>query len=64
MCIQGNTDEIQRPAHWNMISSNIVPFLAIFGRLALDFRESKCFLRGPKTLVKMKEQLQKEFLVI
>jgi hypothetical protein len=47
-----------------MISGNIIPVLAIFGRLALDFRESKYFLRGPETLVEMKEKLQKEFLVI
>jgi hypothetical protein len=64
MYIQGNTDEIQRPAHWNMISRNIIPVLAIFGRLALDFRVSKCFLRGPETLVERKEKLQKEFLAI
>jgi hypothetical protein len=32
----------------------IIPFLAIFSRLNLDFRESKCFLRGPETLVEMK----------
>jgi hypothetical protein len=31
-----------------------VPDLAIFGRLAPDFRESKCFLRGPETPVEMK----------
>jgi hypothetical protein len=31
-----------------------IPVLAIFGRLTLDFRESKCFLLGPETLVEMK----------
>ena len=36
-----------------------VPFLALFGSWTLDFRESKCFLRGPETLTSMKEQLQK-----
>jgi len=39
-----------------------VPVLAIFGRLTLDFRDSKSFLRETETLVEMKEQLQK-FLV-
>ena len=34
---------------------HIVPILAIFGRFTLDFRESKCFLREPETLVEMKE---------
>jgi hypothetical protein len=33
---------------------NLIPVLAIFGRLTFDFRESKCFLRGPQTLVEMK----------
>jgi len=37
----------------------VVPVLAIFGRLTLDFRESKCFLREPETLVEMKKQLTK-----
>jgi len=41
--------------------TDILPVPAIFGRLTLDFRESKCFLRGTET--QMKEQLQK-FLVI
>jgi hypothetical protein len=27
------------------------PALALFSSWTLDFRESKCFLRGPKTLV-------------
>jgi len=41
----------------------VVPVLAIFDRLTLDFRESKCFLREPETLVEMKEQLQKFQLI-
>jgi len=41
-----------------------IPVLDIFGRLKLDFRESKCFFRRPETLVDMKEELQKELLVI
>lgn len=40
-----------------------IPFQLFFGGLTLDLRESKCFLRGPETLVDMNEQLQK-FLVI
>jgi len=36
---------------------------AIFGRLTLDFSETKCFLRGTETLVEMKEKRHK-FLVI
>ena len=44
--------------------ADTIPVPDIFGRLTLDFRESKCFLRWPETLVEMKEQLQKEFLVI
>jgi len=30
-----------------------IPILAVFGRLTLDFRESKCFLQGPETLMEM-----------
>jgi len=37
----------------------LVPVLVIFGRVTLDFRESKCFLWEPETFVEMKEQLQK-----
>jgi hypothetical protein len=36
-----------------------IPVLALFGSWTLEFRESKCFLRGPETLMAMKEQLQK-----
>ena len=35
----------------------LIPLLALFGRWTLDFRESKCFLRRPETLTKMKEKL-------
>jgi hypothetical protein len=41
-----------------------IPIPAIFGTLTLHFRESKCFIRGPETLVEMEERLQKEFLAI
>jgi len=41
-----------------------ISVLAIFGRLTLDFRESKCFFGGPEALVEMKKQPQKGLLVI
>ena len=31
-----------------------IPVLALFGSWSLDSRESECFLRGPKTLMEMK----------
>ena len=41
-----------------------IPVLVIFGKSTLHCRETKCFFRGPEKLVKIKEQLQKELLVI
>ena len=31
----------------------VIPVLALIGSWTLDFRESKCFLRGPKILMEM-----------
>jgi hypothetical protein len=38
----------------NMPSVKLIPILATFGRLTLDYREYKCFIRGPETHMEMK----------
>ena len=62
--VVGRYTEWAIPAKWGTINlakfyswGQIIPIpvLAIFGRLNIDFSESKCFLRGPETPVEMKE---------
>jgi hypothetical protein len=42
-------------------SHHVIPVLATNSSLTLDIRESKCFLRGPETLITMKKIYKKDF---
>jgi hypothetical protein len=51
-CLKPENDAADILAGWHNWSQ-VIPVLALFGSWTLDFRESECFLRGPRKLIEM-----------